>query len=539
MEIVKAFHDNTLSHEITICTIDRKYYFKASDIGIVLGLANIRENLRTIKEEYKLVRKIDTIKGQQDSIFLSEKGLYHVLMRSNKPIAVIFQDWVLEVIEKIRETGEYKLKKELELRDEELKEKEEEIKEKENKLLQITQKLEDVSAENDILKVVDNIPIIYVYNTDITQDRPLLKIGVTQQYRTRIKPYKQTHPHGRVVYHVEIPDAYISLKTFEHWIHTMLKNHLVRGEMFDISVEEAKSVIVSQLLLLKCTNVIDDTDRLTKFHKIVDSNSQIIDNTDPKVSTRTIATQTEEWDEELDTTTKKQDEITDKFDEFIKECCNVNEDVEVRTVDIAGQYRIWSQAPSKDVYFALLNYLKVNFRPIRVSEQNGETVVNGYRGVELKEIIYRQDPLASEPSMFVFAVCKFAPGAKILFKELAEEYLSWKKRNEKSYVNYERELKKWLNSCEFVCKSNIWTSNGNGSGYYGITLLSEGAKVSKTSSTAKKVQKRTIDSETILNNWTTIAKAADDEGISAAKMSRCIKARTPFDGGYYYCCSEV
>jgi hypothetical protein len=71
-------------------------------------------------------------------------------------------------------------------------------------------------------------------------------------------------------------------------------------------------------------------------------------------------------------------------------------------------------------------------------------------------------------------------------------------------------------------RSVIWALNGNGIGYYGINLKSNENYIKKTSTTSKKVIKLDKDENTI-DSWTTIAKAAESEGISAAKMSRCIK----------------
>jgi hypothetical protein len=54
-----------------------------------------------------------------------------------------------------------------------------------------------------------------------------------------------------------------------------------------------------------------------------------------------------------------------------------------------------------------------------------------------------------------------------------------------------------------------------------------------TSSTGKKVEKRTVKDDLLLQTWETIAKAAIAENISAAKMSRSIKAKTVFNDYYY------
>ena len=56
----------------------------------------------------------------------------------------------------------------------------------------------------------------------------------------------------------------------------------------------------------------------------------------------------------------------------------------------------------------------------------------------------------------------------------------------------------------------------------------------KPSTTSKKVYKREIKTNELLGTWDTIAKAAESENISAAKMSRSVKNKTVFNDDYYY-----
>ena len=58
------------------------------------------------------------------------------------------------------------------------------------------------------------------------------------------------------------------------------------------------------------------------------------------------------------------------------------------------------------------------------------------------------------------------------------------------------------------------------------------------SSTGKKVYKREVKTNILLATWDTIAKAAELEGISAAKMSRCVKNKTIIND-YYYATEKI
>ena len=81
--------------------------FKAKDIGDMLNLSNIRVTIKDFNEKQKVVSKAYTAGGLQDTLMLTERGLYKVLMTSRSKLAEQFQDWVSDVIKEIRLTGQY------------------------------------------------------------------------------------------------------------------------------------------------------------------------------------------------------------------------------------------------------------------------------------------------------------------------------------------------------------------------------------------------------------------------------------------------
>jgi hypothetical protein len=95
-------------------------------------------------------------------------------------------------------------------------------------------------------------------------------------------------------------------------------------------------------------------------------------------------------------------------------------------------------------------------------------------------------------------------------------------------------LKDYLNNCEYALKATVWTDKGTNEGYYGLMLKCDESKHKVTSSTGKTVQKRAVKDDVLLQKWETIAKAATAENMSAAKMSRSVKAKTVFNNDYYY-----
>ena len=94
-------------------------------------------------------------------------------------------------------------------------------------------------------------------------------------------------------------------------------------------------------------------------------------------------------------------------------------------------------------------------------------------------------------------------------------------------------IKEYLNSSQYVVKATVWTDKGSNEGYYGISLKIDEYNHRTTSSTGKKVEKIEVSSGQVLNTWETIAKAAEFEHISAAKMSRSIKHKIVYNDYYY------
>jgi prophage antirepressor-like protein len=115
MEIVKAFNKNELHTEIVIKGTQMEPLFRASDIGEILEMGNIRTSINDFNDTEKVaVHTMDTTGRKQLITFLTEKGLYKVLFKSRKPIAEKFQNWVCEVTKEIRLNGVYDLQKQLE-----------------------------------------------------------------------------------------------------------------------------------------------------------------------------------------------------------------------------------------------------------------------------------------------------------------------------------------------------------------------------------------------------------------------------------------
>src|SRR6185436_7620276 len=93
-------------------------WFKAKDIAKILGYLNSKKAIKDhVREKHR--KTYANIRGnekglplntQPHTIYISEPGMYSLILKSHMPIALQFQDWVLEeVLPAIRKYGEYKL----------------------------------------------------------------------------------------------------------------------------------------------------------------------------------------------------------------------------------------------------------------------------------------------------------------------------------------------------------------------------------------------------------------------------------------------
>lgn len=175
MEVVKAFTTNSLHTEILIKGTVWDPLFRASDIGVVLEMANIRQSILNFDNTEKVVSRTDTHGGEQSVTFLTEKGLYKLLFRSRKPIANQFQNWICDVVKEIRLTGKY----DIEEKDKKLKELEKQNSELEKKI-----KKKFTKEREKILLTEFSISgsLIYIIRVKSLEDgKYIIKIGESRK----------------------------------------------------------------------------------------------------------------------------------------------------------------------------------------------------------------------------------------------------------------------------------------------------------------------------------------------------------------------
>ena len=83
-------------------------WFVLKDVCNILGISKYRDTAARLDADERGSVEVDTLGGTQQVIAVNESGLYHVILRSDKPEAAPFRKWVTsEVLPSIRKNGGY------------------------------------------------------------------------------------------------------------------------------------------------------------------------------------------------------------------------------------------------------------------------------------------------------------------------------------------------------------------------------------------------------------------------------------------------
>ena len=98
-----------LGHSFTVYGTVENPLFLAKEVAEVLNYSESNSSKLTnlVESDEKVRNTITTLGGNQEVWFLTEDGLYEVLMQSRKPIAKEFKKGVKEILKSIRKTGGY------------------------------------------------------------------------------------------------------------------------------------------------------------------------------------------------------------------------------------------------------------------------------------------------------------------------------------------------------------------------------------------------------------------------------------------------
>jgi prophage antirepressor-like protein len=190
-----------------------KPLFKANDIGELLEIKKIRKTIEGLDDDYKI--KLNAPNGgvgNSDTWFLTELGLYKVLMVSRKPIAEEFQKWVFKTIQKIRLNSDKLLQ---------------------NRIKELEFYKEPSYQELPLEEIV------YCFSTDIEN---VYKIGKTTNKSTTRKANSQTPcvKDIKILHEIKTTDCTL-LENLVHY--SLTKYRLGKREHFSCRLEHIKFVM--------------------------------------------------------------------------------------------------------------------------------------------------------------------------------------------------------------------------------------------------------------------------------------------------------
>lgn len=110
MNELKIFDEReVLGKQFRIYGTPEEPLFLAKDIAkwIDYDVSSVNKMISSVDDDEKVRNNVPTLGGVQEMWFLTEDGLYEVLMQSRKPIAKQFKKKVKEILRDIRRHGAY------------------------------------------------------------------------------------------------------------------------------------------------------------------------------------------------------------------------------------------------------------------------------------------------------------------------------------------------------------------------------------------------------------------------------------------------
>jgi len=517
------------------------------------------------KAVFNTTEKVKQHGGQnKQTIMLTIKCFKSLCLKAQTKKASEIHEYYMKLEEVLQETLEEEtteLKLQLEQKENIILEIKHTVEQEKQTLLQNTKKEKQKAVEQAIIiQFPLNTECIYFGTIDNTNEagEKLIKFGHTNDLATRIADHRKKYTNFilmqafRVQNKVEIENLIKTYPKIKRQIRSLEingknKTEIIAYDDINFTIEKLSKCIKD--IIHSKTYSIDNFNRLMKENEELENENRILKQqikrqemslTQKTIEINELKDKIECQQEILNTANAEnqsvyqnvllpEDELNKKFNEFISSICIVRPDVEEISVNIEGRYRLWNQVkPTKETFHALKNYLDTRFKPKRIQGNHG------YAGIKLKPIEYKKSRENDSVENFIFQVCKFSDRGKILNSVLLREYQKWKVSvGIELSENDMKEIKEYLNASPYALKATVWTPEGNNEGYYGLEIKQVEYKPNYVSSTGKKVYKRECNTDILLATWDTIATAATSEGISPAKMSRCVKNKNIINDYYY------
>lgn len=258
MDILRTFKLVDSEHIVNIQGTFEKPLFQANQIGKILEIKNIHDSLRDFDEEEKTLSIANTNGGYQQTLFLTENGLYRLINRSRKPVAVQFQKWISQVIIDIRINGYYKLKEENEI---------------DKSLIKYKG---DIEKHKMLIRFLDNKNIVYICKFRKEENKFLIKIGSSKNIKERMCHLTNAYDNIEAIL---LESVQITCnRRYETYLH----NHdFIKKFYYPITNKEGKiskeTYLVDEIQLAEFIKIMNNDKNRKEFNDDSNESSNIIE----------------------------------------------------------------------------------------------------------------------------------------------------------------------------------------------------------------------------------------------------------------------
>lgn len=530
--IVKAFENNPIS--ILQEEVDNKkiFWFRASDIGKVLGLSNINVSIQNYDDHERGLRKAYTPEGgTQQALFLTSQGVYRLLYNSKKDIAKKFRKWAGGILDDIIFNESNQLKEQIERKNRLLIEKESE--------LEVTKKqLEKEKKDKNLLlnrRYQSERPGEGVY---LYKDGENRKIGRSSDISEREKIYSNMSKTGEIVYFQRCLNSKLTEKLLHHMLD---KYRIIRNsEWFSISDELAIQAIKSMIFIIdaQMTSIDDFIPKLynsLNFDEINQETNNKTRNSDPD----TDSTSDSEYNKPEIVNQPRIDPYD--FDRFIRECCEISEEYRTPRTNIKDAHRIWSKNNTKDVVSKLDIYLSNKFKTITVFDES-DIRRNMLKCIKLKPFIFKTSCENLDYEQFIVdqVNCenmKIDWKCRISYNDFFNYFIEWKKIKEPEYklqYAYKRHIQKYLEDTFAAGRVHIsgGTETNHLHGIWGLGHKITNFGLKNPDRTNKIVCQYNINNE-LIKKWDSLSIASRELNIKLSTLSNYARFQNVINDIYY------
>jgi prophage antirepressor-like protein len=519
MDIVKSFVLNESEYHVTIKGTHEHPLFRSSDIADVLEIKHIRSHLSAFSDKHKKTIPIETAGGIQNVSFLTESGLYKLIMRSNKPIAEKFQDWVSDIVHDIRTTGQYKLDT-VQQTNETLK----------SQILALEEELAKRSARKR--RTYDAGETVYL--VQILDG--VFKVGSSINMSQRANQY-YTHGTGRIVYTKRCKNCSLLEKVMHH----VFAEHQYGGrcDWFTVDFESLRAELDAQQASMDKTESAFSIDT-----EALNAPAQSME--DP---TQHVEPAPEPEDQPEDEQSDVQEAPPPPppsplppppppaFDKFLQECYDIAPDAKASWNEMSSRYRIWARSTEKNLP-ELAAFLKARgFKETFLYDPETRISSTAYAGLQMRPLAPIPRPNGSDQvASFAYDACVNRATGRLSSKALHKAFVEWKQRRDPSYVSYKPSDKKSVN--EYFQKNYLAAVVHDGQrtlfGFYGVCLKGDQSTGLKSKpKNRKNVEQVHPSTNEVMAVYDSITHAANEIGVSISAISVAISSRRMCKGFYF------